>query len=162
MDDHVIDKRPFAIEQRGILCLPDGQPRSVIHGNMLHRGQSLRPGQANVAHVADVENTHAGAHGHVLVDNSAADGRGILHRHVPAVEFHHLRAHLAMDSVQRSFSDGCGAGGRRLRRRQNRPQSASSGWPAGIGVTDYRITRFFCGSNGRRSTTEDTEDTEED
>ncbi len=35
-----------------------------------------------------------------------------------------------------------------------------SGWPAGIGVTDYGITRFFDGSNGRRFTTEDAEDTE--
>ena len=55
--------------------------------------------------------------------------------------------------------------GRRLYRRQNKPQSASSGWTAGIGVTDYRITRFFGGSNrknfqrrghgGRRGTPEE-------
>ena len=63
------------------------------------------PGQPDVAHVADVEDADAGAHGHVLGDDAAADGCGIFDRHVPAVEFDHLRAHLAMDGVQRSFAD---------------------------------------------------------
>src|SRR5579872_7574724 len=123
---------------------------------MLHRGQRLRSGQSDVAHVADIENTAARAHGHVLIDDSAPDRRRIFYRHIPAVEIHHLRAHLAMDSVQRSFADlSRDAGGRRLNRRQNEPQSASSSWPAGIGVTDYRITRFFSGSNRRDLTTKD-------
>jgi hypothetical protein len=73
------------------------------------------PRQANVAHVADVEDARAGAHRHVLVDDAAADGRGILHGHVPAVELDHLRAHLAMDGVERCLADGsCDDGGRRL------------------------------------------------
>ena len=106
MDDHIVDKRSLRIEQRRILRLPNRQPRSVIHGNVLHGGQRLRPRQANVAHVADIENAHAGAHRHVLVDDAAADRRGILDRHVPAIEVDHLRAHLAMDGVQRGLADG--------------------------------------------------------
>jgi hypothetical protein len=60
----------------------------------------------------------AGAHRHVLVDNTAANRRGIFHRHVPAIEVDHLRAHLAMDGVQRGLADG-GSGGRRLHGRQS-------------------------------------------
>jgi len=88
---------------------------------MLHRGQRLRPGQADIAHVADIENAHAGAHRHVLVDDTAADRSGIFHWHIPAVELDHLRAHLAMDGVQRSLADGDSG---RLNCGQARPRSA--------------------------------------
>jgi hypothetical protein len=55
----------------------------------------------------------------VLIDDAATDRRGILHRHVPAVEVDHLRPHLAMHSIQRSLADsGNGTGGRRINRRQ--------------------------------------------
>src|SRR5207302_2786233 len=69
----------------------------------------------------------------------------ILDWHVPAIELHHLRAHLAMDGVQSSFADG----GCRLNRRQSKPRSASSRWSAGIGMTVYRNTWFFRWSNRR-------------
>ena len=72
MDDHVVDKRSLGIKQRGVLRLADSQPRRIIHGDVLHRGQRLRPGQANVSHVADVEDAYAGAHSHVLGNDSAA------------------------------------------------------------------------------------------
>ena len=106
--------------------LSDGQPGSVIHGEVLDGGQRLRTGEADVAHVADVKDTDPGADGRVFVDNAATDRGRIFDRHIPAIELHHLGAHLAMDGVQRSFADGG-----RLNRRQSRPQSTSSGWLPG-------------------------------
>jgi hypothetical protein len=55
-----------------------------------------------------------------------------------------------MDGVQSSFADG----GDRLNRRQIRPQSRAV---AGLlsGVTEYRNTRFFGGSNRRALNAED-------
>src|SRR4029077_3099866 len=79
---------------------------------MLHGGQRFPAGQADIAHVADVENSDAGAHRHVLGNNAAPDRGRVFHRHVPAVELHHLRAHLAMDGVQRSLPDLFWDGGR--------------------------------------------------
>jgi hypothetical protein len=61
----------------------------------------------------------------MLIDDAAAKGSGIFDWHIPAIEFHHLRAHLAMNDVQRSFSDGG-----RVKRRQDQPQT-SSGWLPG-------------------------------
>jgi hypothetical protein len=97
---------------------------------VLHRSQRLRPRQPNVAHVADIEDAHARAHRHVLVDDSAADRRGILHGHVPAVEVDHLRAHLAMDGVQRGLADdgsfNVQTAGVASTEDKSKPQSASS------------------------------------
>src|ERR1043166_5055561 len=59
--------------------------------------------------MADVEDSHARAHRHVLCDYAAANACGIFNRHVPAVELNHLRAELPVRSVERSFADcGCG------------------------------------------------------
>jgi hypothetical protein len=46
-------------------------------------------------------------------DKSAALARGrcrIFNRHIPAVEFHHLGTHLAMNAVQRCLANGRGFG----------------------------------------------------
>ena len=71
---------------------------------MLDGGECLAPGQANITHVTDVEDAHAGAHRIVLSDNAAR--RRIFDGHIPAIEIHHLRAHLAMDGVKRSLANG--------------------------------------------------------
>ena len=106
MDDHVVHESPLRIEQRRILRLPDGQLRGVVHGNVLDRRQRFRSGQADVAHVADVEDAHASPHRVVLGHDSA--GRGIFDRHVPAVEFDHFRAHLAMHGIKCSLPNSWG------------------------------------------------------
>src|SRR5260370_42191433 len=72
---------------------------------MLRGGWGFTPGQANTAHVADVKNSDALAHAHVLGDDAAADRGWVFDRHVPTVKLHHLRAHLAMDGVQDSLAD---------------------------------------------------------
>ena len=81
-------------------------PGGVVHGDVLHRFERLRAGDADVAHVADVEDADAVADGEVLLHQSA-DG-GVLHRHVPAVEIDHFRAHLAMDGIQSGLANWCG------------------------------------------------------
>ena len=51
--------------------LPDGHARSIVHGDVLHGCERLRPGDADVAHVADVEDTDAGTDSQVLLDHTA-------------------------------------------------------------------------------------------
>ena len=104
MHDHVVYKRPLRIEQRRILRLADGEPRRIVHGNVLNRSQRLRPLQANIAHVRDVEDANAGANCVVLGNNAAR--RRIFDRHIPAIEVDHLRAHLAMHGVERGLANG--------------------------------------------------------
>src|SRR4051794_16901582 len=140
VDDHVIDECPFRIQHCRVLRLADSEAGGVVHGNMLYGRQGLRTGEPDVSHVADIKDAHSGADCHVLSDDSAAERGRIFNRHLPAIEFHHLCAHPAVEGVQRSFTDGG-----RLNRRQNRPQRAVAGCQDG--VTDYRNTRFFDGSN---------------
>ena len=104
VNDDVVHEGGFRIQHGRVVRLAGDEPRGVVHGDALHGIQRLRPGEADVAHVADVEDAHAGAHRHVLGQDAA--GRGIFHRHVPAAKIHHLGAHLAMDRVERSFSQG--------------------------------------------------------
>jgi len=101
--DDIIHKRSLGIEQRRILRLPQRQFRRIVHRNVLHGRQCLRACEANIAHVADVEDAHSGADNHMFGDDSAANGRRIFDGHIPAVELDHLRAHLAMDGIQRGL-----------------------------------------------------------
>ncbi len=95
---------------------------------MLHGGQRLATSQADIAHVADVKNSDAGTHRQVLGDNAAPDRRRIFHRHVPAVKLNHLRAHLAMDGVQRGLADNWS----RFDNGQEEPRSDISRTVAGL------------------------------
>jgi hypothetical protein len=70
---------------------------------MLYRGQRLRSGEPDIAHVADVEDADASTN-RVVLGHDAADGR-VFNGHVPAVEFDHFRAHLAMHRVKRGLAN---------------------------------------------------------
>ena len=135
MHDHIVHKRPLRIEQRGILRLTNRQLCSVIHTHMLHRGQRLRACQANVAHVANIKDADTRADRHVLGDQAAR--AGIFDRHIPSVEGHHLRAHLAVDGVQRRLANyrnafDYGQDNLNFSRNSRRPNR-----------TYHRITRIF-------------------
>ena len=135
--DDVIDKRPFGIKHGRIAALANAHARRVVHSDALHRLQRLRPRDADVAHVADIEDAHAVAHRQVLLHQAAH--RGIFHRHVPAVEVDHLRAHLAMDRIQGSLANGCGHLG--VRRQMGilwRTERAVE-----VGTTKYGTMRDF-------------------
>ncbi len=95
--------------------LADGQLRRIVHADVLHRRK--RPAglpaaaDANISHVADVENAHAGAYRLVFRNQSAA--WWIFDGHVPAAEIDHLCAQAAVQPVQRrltklAFVRSCG------------------------------------------------------
>ena len=71
---------------------------------MLNRSQSFRSSQADVAHVADIENAYSRPHGVVLGDYAPC--RRVFDGHLSAIEFDHFCAHLAMDRVERGLADG--------------------------------------------------------
>jgi hypothetical protein len=71
---------------------------------VLNREERLRAYQADVAHMAYVEDADAVSNGIVLGNDPPAGG--VLHRHIPAVKFDHFGAHAPMDGVQGSFADG--------------------------------------------------------
>src|ERR1700683_4294803 len=108
MDDHVVDEGSLRIEECRILRLAKGKARRAVHRNMLHGGEGSGASEADIAHVADVEDADAGADGHVLVDDATTDRCGALDRHIPAVKLHHLRAHLPMNGVQRGLANRLG------------------------------------------------------
>src|SRR5579864_7007747 len=113
---------------------------------MLDGCESLLPGEADVAHMADVEHSDPGANSVVLGHD--APHRGVLDRHVPAVKLDHLGAHLAMDSVQRGFT-----GSRRSRLNGWQVESSIRRTIAGLRSlgTHNPITWFFVGSNARNT-----------
>src|SRR5258708_21974854 len=84
VDDHVINKSALGIEQGGVVGLAFLKLRGVVHADPLDGVKRLGAANHDVAHVGDVEHAHAGAHGQVLLHQTAAGG--ILHRHVPAAE----------------------------------------------------------------------------
>ena len=108
---------PCGREQRGVVRLPVLEPRGVVHGDVLHGGQRAGAAKLDLAHVAHVEQAHAGAHGHVLGDQAAA-GAGIFDRHVPSAEVHHLGLERAMRGVEccllQRGSNRCGGRGHRV------------------------------------------------
>ena len=111
MNDHIIDKRAFGIKHGRIMRLTDGEFRRVVHAEVLHRresaSRSLLAANADVAHVADVENPYARANCLMFCDQAAS--RGILDGHVPAAEIDHFRAQTAVHRVKRrlaKFGDG--------------------------------------------------------
>ena len=103
---HIIDERPVRIQHRRVMCLPDLELAGIVHQQLLHRGQRVRPAQLNIAHVANVEDAHARSYGHVLGDEPL-----VLHRHIPSAEVHHLGlvrvvGGMQRGAAQRSRDDG--------------------------------------------------------
>jgi len=77
---------------------------------VLYGGQGARAAELNLAHVADVEEAHAGADGQVLGDETSARA-GVLDRHIPAAEVHHFGLEGAMDGVEWGPLERQGDGG---------------------------------------------------
>jgi hypothetical protein len=102
MDENVVHKCALRGEQSGVMGLTVLEPRGVVHGQVLDGGQSARTAEADLAHVADVEEAHGSPHGQVFGDQASARA-GILDRHLPAAEVHHFGLEGAVGGVQSGF-----------------------------------------------------------
>src|SRR5581483_11973587 len=102
--DDIVNKSALRIKHGRVLGLANGKAGGVVHSDVLNGEKGLRADQANVAHVAHIEEANAVSDRIVLGDDAAAGG--ILDGHVPAVEFDHLGAHLAVDGMERGLADG--------------------------------------------------------
>ena len=97
IDEQVVHERALRRQQAGILRLADLRASTAsLRRDALDGGQRVLAGDLDLAHVADVEQAGARAHGHVLVGDA-----GVFDRHVPAAERHHLRAGGAVAGVER-------------------------------------------------------------
>ena len=66
----VVDETAVSIEQRGVLRLAGAEFRSIVGGDPVDQLQRVRTANFNLAHVADIEQSHALAHGAVLFEHS--------------------------------------------------------------------------------------------
>ena len=104
VDQHVVYESAMFVEQPGVLRLADFEPLNGIGGNEIGELRRLGSCDFDLAHVADVEQTHRAAHGLVFVNNAR-----ILHWHVPTAEIHHLGAHGSMYGIERSCLQRAGS-----------------------------------------------------
>src|SRR5262249_47425750 len=140
VNDDIVHERPLRIQQRRVVRLADLQLRRVIHADVIHGVERLLADDKDVAHVADVENSDAGAHGHVFGDEA-----GVFDRHVPSAEVDHLGAEAAVYGVERGLAQGGsgsflnGGHGVRSVRRVARNQLVYTNRTRGVGAQDLPI-----------------------
>ena len=113
VDEDVVDEGARGCEQRGVVRLAIFELRGVVHGDVLDGGERAGAAELDFAHVADVEEADAGAHGHVL-GNKAAAGAWVFDRHVPAAEVDHFGFEGAMRGVECGFFERLGGGGNKI------------------------------------------------
>jgi hypothetical protein len=85
----------------------------VVHGDVLHGGERAGATELDLAHMAHIEEADAGAHGHVLPDQSNAEavaGSGVFDRHVPAAEVDHFGLEGAVRGVECGLFERRGGG----------------------------------------------------
>jgi len=103
IDQEVVNERALRCQEPRVLRLSRLEPRRVVAGDPLHRGQRVFAGEFELAHVADVEQAGARANGHVFVGDA-----GVFERHVPSAKGNHLGARRAVASVERRLLEGRG------------------------------------------------------
>ena len=85
-DAVVNDPAPFVADER-ILGLHKAKRGDIVGIKSLAKCDGVRPFGHKLAHVACVEDAHAGANSLVLLDNALF----VLHGHHPPTELHHAR-----------------------------------------------------------------------
>ena len=115
--EQIVDESAVRRRQPRVLRLADGELRRVVRRDALDGGERVLPGDLDLAHVADVEDARAGAHGEMLVHDAR-----VFDRHVPPAERHHLRAGSTMSGVERRLFERCGGC---LLHRENGARGAS-------------------------------------
>ena len=96
---NIVHEPAVLVEKPGVVRLSQLQLGDGIGGDVVGEKRGFGTADFDLAHVADIEDAHRGAHRIVFVDDA-----GILDGHIPSTEIDHLRAKRAMDGVQ-----GCGA-----------------------------------------------------
>ena len=97
--DEVIEEVACLVDEHTVLGLADLHLRVLRHERVVEECRSVGAGEADFAHVGEVEDACGFAHGTVLSQFGP-----VLQRHVPAAEVGEGCAQLGMDIVQRSLS----------------------------------------------------------
>ena len=95
--DQVVDHAAAFVEHERVLAMAGSKAGDVVGEHPVEPGGGGLPADEELAHVGNVEDAGALAHGVVLVDD-----RGVLDRHVPAGEGDEARAELDMCGFQRA------------------------------------------------------------
>ncbi len=121
VDDAVVHDAPVVLAGDGVLRLAGHQLADVVSDQLGDGGQCVLADEVDLAHVRDVEQSHAGSHGFVLGEDAF-----VLDRHVPAAKGDHLRAESDVGGVQgRGLERHRGA--RTIEHRGRRAQAVA--WP---------------------------------
>ena len=151
VDEDVVDEGARGREQRGVVRLAIFELRGIVHGDVLDGGEGTGAAELDFAHVADVEETDAGAHGHVL-GNEAAAGAGVFDGHVPAAEVDHPGFEGAVRGVECGLLERSGDGGNEIRHGDSFGEQGSSSFNIGTagGGVDWgqhsHISEARCGA----------------
>jgi hypothetical protein len=84
------------MHQSAVLCLKIPQAGRVVRGDVLEERQSAGPADFDLPHMAYIEKPCCLPDSEVFPDDA-----GILHRHLPASEPHHLGAQRLVQRIKR-------------------------------------------------------------
>ena len=98
VDEEIVDDAAVGMEHHAVDDFSVGQPADIVGEDMVDKAFGVRPADGNLAHVRDIEDSAAGAHGFVLFFDA-----GILDRHVEAAERAHQGAEPDVQIVETCF-----------------------------------------------------------
>jgi hypothetical protein len=104
--EEVVEHAAVVAAEDRVLRAAVGELRDVVGQDALEERLGVGPVRLHLAHVRDVEQARARAHGHVLGANAL-----VLHRHLPAGERHEPRAECRVAIVKSSTTKRFGGGG---------------------------------------------------
>src|SRR5438105_4352097 len=141
VDDDVVHDRAPLVRQQPVPRLAHREPGDVARNEAIQGLARAAPSEEELAHVREIEETRAPAHGTMLRDDPL-----VLDRHLVPRERHHLRAKLGVLVVERSPAHG---------RRFCRHQAAS---PAAARARSS-ISRYVSNERRRRASSAETQRT---
>src|SRR5439155_11320304 len=116
VDEAVVLDRTTVVEDRGVVDLADGEGGDVVGGDVVDEVHGAIAGDPELAHVRDVEDATAVAHGPML----GGDPSRVLDGHLVAGEGDDLPSERDVDVVEGSALEGGGGVGHLSRLRFER------------------------------------------
>ena len=95
VDEQVVHERALLRQERRVVRAPVGELADVVGSHALKVSRRAASRHLELAHVRDVEDPDALAHGLVLLEDA-----GVLDGHLPAAEIDQLRAELAVQVIE--------------------------------------------------------------